>query len=100
VADGRGEKQRLVRMLTNIIDGRTDGGDRRRAQRSRIAAVQLVAATYFDGRSNGTVGIIGPTRMRYSKRSRVDIAAIAVARGVARRQLFDAALSRPGTVQD
>ena len=41
----------------------------------------LIAATYFDGRSTGTVGIIGPTRMRYSKAiSAVDIAAIAVAR--------------------
>ena len=41
----------------------------------------VIAATYFDGRSNGTVGIIGPTRMRYSKAiTAVDIAAIAVAR--------------------
>ncbi len=41
----------------------------------------LIAASYFDGRSNGTVGIIGPTRMRYSKAiTAVDIAAIAVAR--------------------
>jgi len=69
------EKQRLVRMLTEYIDGPgltvVIGAEHN----------DLIAATYFDGRSTGTVGIIGPTRMRYSKAiSAVDIAAIAVAR--------------------
>jgi len=76
------EKQRLVRMLTEYIDGPgltvvigTEHND------PELRPFSLIAATYFDGRSNGTVGIIGPTRMRYSKAiSAVDIAAIAVAR--------------------
>jgi heat-inducible transcriptional repressor len=76
------EKQRLVRMLTEYIDGPgltvvigTEHSD------PELSPFSLIAATYFDGRSNGTVGIIGPTRMRYSKAiSAVDIAAIAVAR--------------------
>ena len=76
------EKQRLVRMLTEYLDGPgltvvigTEHSD------PELRPFSLIAATYFDGRSNGTVGIIGPTRMRYSKAiSAVDIAAIAVAR--------------------
>ena len=41
----------------------------------------LIASTYFDGRSTGTVGVIGPTRMRYQQGDHVvDIAALAVAR--------------------
>jgi len=76
------EKQRLVRMLTEYIDGPgltvvigTEHSD------PELRPFSLIAATYFDGRSNGTVGIIGPTRMRYSKAiTAVDIAAIAVAR--------------------
>ncbi len=27
----------------------------------------LVASTYSDGRRTGTIGILGPTRMRYSR---------------------------------
>jgi len=76
------EKQRLVRMLTEYIDGPgltvvigTEHSD------PELRPFSLIAATYFDGRSTGTVGIIGPTRMRYSRAiSAVDIAAIAVAR--------------------
>jgi heat-inducible transcriptional repressor len=76
------EKQRLVRMLTDYLDGPgltvvigTEHSD------PELRPFSLIAATYFDGRSNGTVGIIGPTRMRYSKAiTAVDIAAIAVAR--------------------
>ncbi|HUQ86699.1 MAG TPA: heat-inducible transcriptional repressor HrcA [Vicinamibacterales bacterium] len=76
------EKQRLVRMLTEYIDGPgltvvigTEHSD------PELRPFSLIAATYFDGRSTGTVGIIGPTRMRYSKAiSAVDIAALAVAR--------------------
>ena len=76
------EKQRLVGILTEYIDGPgltvvigTEHND------PELRPFSLIAATYFDGRSTGTVGIIGPTRMRYSKAiSAVDIAAIAVAR--------------------
>ena len=75
------EKQRLVRMLTEYIDGPgltvVIGAEHNDPE---LRPLSLIAATYFDGRSNGTVGIIGPTRMRYSKAiSAVDIAAIAVA---------------------
>jgi heat-inducible transcriptional repressor len=76
------EKQRLVRMLTEYIDGPgltvVIGAEHSDPE---LRPFSLIAATYFDGRSNGTVGIIGPTRMRYSKAiSAVDVAAIAVAR--------------------
>lgn len=76
------EKQRLVRMLTEYIDGPgltvvigTEHSD------PDLRPFSLVASTFFDGRSTGTVGVLGPTRMRYSKAiSVVDIAAQAVAR--------------------
>ena len=76
------EKQRLVRMLTEYMDGPgltvVIGAEHSDPE---LRPFSLIAATYFDGRSNGTVGIIGPTRMRYSKAiTAVDIAAIAVAR--------------------
>ena len=76
------EKQRLVRMLTEYIDGPgltvVIGAEHNDPE---LRPFSLIAATYFDGRSTGTVGVIGPTRMRYSKAiSVVDIAALAVAR--------------------
>jgi heat-inducible transcriptional repressor len=76
------EKQRLVRMLTEYLDGPgltvVIGAEHSDPE---LRPFSLIAATYFDGRSTGTVGIIGPTRMRYSKAiSAVDLAAIAVAR--------------------
>ncbi len=76
------EKQRLVRMLTEYMDGPgltvVIGAEHNDPE---LRPFSLIAATYFDGRSNGTVGIIGPTRMRYSRAiSAVDVAAIAVAR--------------------
>jgi heat-inducible transcriptional repressor len=76
------EKQRLVRMLNEYLDGPgltvVIGAEHNDPE---LRPFSLVAASYFDGRSSGTVGIIGPTRMRYSKAiSAVDIAAIAVAR--------------------
>ena len=62
------EKQRLVQLLDDYIDGtRPDGGHRRRAHRPRPARLQLWCATYSRWRRRGTVGIIGPTRMRYSR---------------------------------
>jgi heat-inducible transcriptional repressor len=76
------EKQRLVRMLNEYLEGPgltvVIGAEHNDPE---LRPFSLVAASYFDGRSNGTVGIIGPTRMRYSKAiTAVDIAAIAVAR--------------------
>lgn len=76
------EKQRLVRMLTEYIDGPgltvVIGAEHSDPE---LRPLSVIAATYFDGRSTGTVGVIGPTRMRYSKAiTVVDIAALAVAR--------------------
>lgn len=76
------EKQRLVRMLTEYMDGPgltvVIGAEHNDPE---LRPFSLIASTYFDGRSTGTVGVIGPTRMRYSRAiSMVDVAALAVAR--------------------
>jgi heat-inducible transcriptional repressor len=76
------EKQRLVRMLTEYIDGPgltvVIGAEHSDPE---LRPFSLIASTYFDGRSTGTVGVIGPTRMRYSTAiSVVDVAAMAVGR--------------------
>jgi heat-inducible transcriptional repressor len=62
------EKQRLVRLLNEYIDGPgltvvigTEHSD------PGLRPFSLVASTYFDGLSTGLVGVIGPTRMRYSR---------------------------------
>jgi heat-inducible transcriptional repressor len=62
------EKQRLVRLLDEYIDGPgltvvigTEHSD------PEMRPFSLIASTYFDGRSTGLVGVIGPTRMRYSR---------------------------------
>jgi heat-inducible transcriptional repressor len=62
------EKQRLVRLLNEYIDGPgltvvigTEHSD------PELRPFSLIASTYFDGRSTGLVGVIGPTRMRYSR---------------------------------
>ncbi len=71
------EKQRLVRILNEYIDGPgltvVIGGEHRSPD---LRSFSLVASTFFDGQSTGTVGVIGPTRMRYSR-------TIAVVDGVA-----------------
>ena len=71
------EKERLVRILTEYIDG--PGltiviGQEHRSPHLR--AFSLVASTYGDGTRRGTVGVIGPMRMHYSR-------TIAVVDGVA-----------------
>jgi heat-inducible transcriptional repressor len=76
------EKQRLVRVLSEYIDGPgltvVIGAEHSDPE---LRPFSLIASTYFDGRSTGTVGVIGPTRMRYNRAiSVVDVAAIAVAR--------------------
>ncbi|MGE3275671.1 MAG: heat-inducible transcriptional repressor HrcA [Vicinamibacterales bacterium] len=76
------EKQRLVRLLSEYIDGPgltvvigTEHSD------PELRPFSLIVSTYFDGQSQGTVGVLGPTRMRYSRAiSVVDGAAQAVAR--------------------
>ena len=62
------EKQRLVRMLSEYIDGPgltvVIGAEHSDPE---MRPFSLIASTYFDGRSTGMVGVIGPTRMRYSR---------------------------------
>jgi len=76
------EKQRLVRLLNEYIDGpgltvvigaeHLDPG---------LRSFSLIASTYDDGSGTGMVGVIGPTRMRYSRAiALVDGAAQAVSR--------------------
>ena len=76
------EKQKLLQMLNEYIDGpgltvvigaeHLDPG---------LRPFSLVLSTYDDGAGIGTVGVLGPTRMRYSRAiSVVDGAAQAVSR--------------------
>jgi heat-inducible transcriptional repressor len=76
------EKQKLIRVLNEYIDGPgltiVIGAEHLDPQ---LRSFSLIASTYDDGTkeagtSTGTVGIIGPTRMRYSR-------AIAVVEGAA-----------------
>lgn len=71
------EKERLVRLLNQYIDGPgltiVIGQEHRTPD---LRAFSLVAATYADGSRRGTVGVIGPLRMHYSR-------TIAVVDGVA-----------------
>jgi heat-inducible transcriptional repressor len=76
------EKQRLVRMLNEYIDGPgltvVIGAEHNDPE---LRPFSVIASSFSDGRGTGTVGVIGPTRMRYNKAiSVVDIAALAVAR--------------------
>jgi heat-inducible transcriptional repressor len=76
------EKQRLVRLLNEYMEGpgltvvigaeHLDPG---------LRPFSLVASTYEDGPATGSIGVIGPTRMRYSRAiAVVDGAAQAVSR--------------------
>jgi len=76
------EKQKLVRLLNEYIDGPgltvVIGAEH---PDPNLRPFSLIASTYDDGTSIGTVGIIGPTRMRYSRAiAVVDGAAQAVSR--------------------
>ena len=76
------EKQRLVRLLNEYIDGQgltvVIGAEHLDPS---LRPFSLVACTYEDGASLGTIGVIGPTRMRYSRAiAVVDGAAHAVSR--------------------
>lgn len=76
------EKQKLLHLLTEYIDGPgltvVIGGEHLDPS---LRAFSLVVSTYDDGSGQGTVGVIGPTRMRYSRAiAVVDGAAQAVSR--------------------
>ncbi|MSO50636.1 MAG: hypothetical protein EXQ49_12200, partial [Acidobacteria bacterium] len=62
------EKHRLVELLTSYIDA--DGltvviGSEHSSP--DMHPFSLVASTFHDGQRTGTVGVIGPTRMRYQR---------------------------------
>jgi heat-inducible transcriptional repressor len=71
------EKQRLVRLLNEYIDGPglTVVIGAEHADPS-LRPFSLIASTYQEAAGTGTIGVIGPTRMRYSR-------AIAVVNGAA-----------------
>ena len=62
------EKHRLVRLLTEYIDGPglmvVIGSEH---QEPTLRQFSLVASTYSNGEVTGTVGLIGPLRMQYSR---------------------------------
>jgi heat-inducible transcriptional repressor len=62
------EKHRLVRLLTEYIDGPgltvVIGSEH---QDPTLRQFSLVASTYSNGEVTGTVGLIGPLRMQYSR---------------------------------
>ena len=62
------EKTRLVQLLDEYLGGRgltvVIGSENPAPD---LHYFSIVAATYNDGRGTGTVGVIGPTRMRYSR---------------------------------
>jgi heat-inducible transcriptional repressor len=76
------EKQKLLQLLNEYIDGPgltvVIGAEH---LNPNLRPFSLVLSTYDDGSGIGTVGIIGPTRMRYSRAiAAVDGAAQAVSR--------------------
>lgn len=76
------QKRRLVRLLDEYIDGPgltvVIGAEH---PDPNLRQFSLVASTYDDGTGIGTIGVIGPTRMRYSRAiAVVDGAAQAVSR--------------------
>ena len=76
------EKQRLIRLLNGYIDGPglmvVIGAEHLDPS---LRSFSLVASTYQDGDVIGTIGIIGPTRMRYPRAiAVVDGAAQAISR--------------------
>lgn len=62
------EKQRLVRLLDEYLHAPglavVIGAEHSLAD---LKPFSLVAASYLDGRGGGSLGVIGPTRMRYSR---------------------------------
>jgi heat-inducible transcriptional repressor len=62
------EKSRLIRLIDACLDGSglavIIGSEH---QDPGLQHFSLVTSTYTDGRRRGAVGVIGPTRMRYSR---------------------------------
>lgn len=62
------EKSKLVQLLDEYLSGSgltvVIGSEHAAPD---LRSFSIVAATYTDGRGTGTVGVIGPTRMRYSR---------------------------------
>jgi heat-inducible transcriptional repressor len=62
------EKQRLVTLLNEYIDGPgltvVIGAEH---PNPTLRSFSLIASTYADSAGTGTIGVIGPTRMRYSR---------------------------------
>lgn len=80
------EKTRLVQLLDDYM---STGGLTivigREHSAPDLQNFSLVASTYFDGHGTGAVGVIGPTRMRYSRAiDAVDTLSRAISRMVAR----------------
>ena len=81
------QKDQLVRLLNEYIDGGgltvvigTEHTD------ANLQPFSLVASAYFDGEQSGTVGVIGPRRMRYSRAiAAVDSVSQAVSRVLVNR---------------
>jgi heat-inducible transcriptional repressor len=76
------EKQKLVLLLNEYIDGPgltiVIGAEH---LDPNLRPFSLIASTYDDGNGVGTVGVIGPTRMRYPRAiAAVDGAAQAISR--------------------
>jgi heat-inducible transcriptional repressor len=76
------EKQKLLQLLNEYIDGPgltvVIGAEH---PDPNLRPFSLVLSTYDDGSGIGTVGVIGPTRMRYSRAiAAVDDTAQAVSR--------------------
>jgi heat-inducible transcriptional repressor len=76
------EKTRLVQLLDDYMssDGMTIviGSEHHAPDMQHFS---LVASTYFDGHGTGAVGVIGPTRMRYSRAiNAVDMLSKAISR--------------------
>jgi heat-inducible transcriptional repressor len=78
------EKDRLVRLLNEYVDGPgltvVIGAEH---AAPALRDFSLVASTYSDGQRRGTVGVIGPRRMQYSRAlAAVDRASRAVSRAL------------------
>src|SRR5215471_12768993 len=60
------EKTRLVQLIDACMDGLSVIIGSEHADRE-MQAFSVVTSTYTDGKRRGVVGVIGPTRMRYSR---------------------------------
>src|SRR5579859_4939008 len=60
------EKTRLVQLIDACMDGLTVIIGTEHAD-LELQSFSIITSTYTDGRRRGAVGIIGPTRMRYSR---------------------------------